>query len=415
MSKLLFPMASLAIYIVLSVGVAYADVSLVNQYDLNGNLVSGDGKFYEYNDANQLVKVRENDKNGKVVAEYFYDFSGQRVKKVENGVTFYYIGKHFETQVVAGQAKDTAHFFVDNERVAKRDDSGTYFYHPDHLGGTNVVTNTTGNVVARNSYLPFGEMREGGQEKYSYTGKEKDTATDLYYFESRFNSPELRHFTQADIADPDLSDPQDLNRYAYVGNNPLSYVDPDGYKKKKKAKLSKREKWMIAHGVDPDHDKTSLKKAKAQSKAGTKYTTTAKTSPVAQGLAVASTVGGNRAELTSTAISNKGRVLGASIKADDSKYNEVAETAIETASHMGLAGYLWTIMGEAGGALAGAVFDMKYFGYDVPNALGDAVVSWTPVVKDLNNTPKGSLPSTTGGQSIRAMQCNYDEKCLFGD
>lgn len=232
----------LAMAMALSVGVVHAEDSLVNQYDPNGNLVSGDGKFYEYNDASQLAKVREKDQAGAVIAEYFYDFSGQRVKKVENGVISYYIGKDYETQVVAEKAQDTTHFFVDNERVAKRDASGTYFYHPDHLGGTNVVTNATGVVVARNSYLPFGEMREGGEEKYSYTGKEKDVATDLYYFEARFNSPELRHFTQADIADPDLDDPQDLNRYAYVGNNPMSYVDPDGHKKKKKNKSNNNNK-----------------------------------------------------------------------------------------------------------------------------------------------------------------------------
>jgi RHS repeat-associated protein len=254
----------------------HADVSLVNQYDPNGSLVSGDGKYYEYNDANQLVRVRENDQNGKVIAEYFYDYTGQRVKKVENGVTTYYIGKHYETNVVAGKADNTSYFFADGERVAKKDSTGTYFFHPDHLDGVNAVTNAAGAVVAKTSYLPFGEIRQGGQEKFSYTGKEKDKATDLYYFDSRFNSPELRHFTQADIADPDLDDPQDLNRYAYVGNNPLSYVDPDGHKKKKKAKLSAREKWMIAHGVDPDKDHTHLKKAKKQEKEGKKYTKAAK-------------------------------------------------------------------------------------------------------------------------------------------
>jgi len=267
----------LAMCMALSTGVVHGEESMINQYDPNGNLVSGDGKYYEYNDANQLARVREKDSAGKVIAEYFYDFNGQRVKKVESGVATYYIGKQFETNVVAGKAENTSYFFADGERVAKKDSTGTYYFHNDHLGGVNAVTNTAGTVVAKTSYLPFGEVRQGGQEKYSYTGKEKDKATDLYYFDSRFNSPELRHFTQADSADADISDPQDLNRYAYVGNNPLSYVDPDGHKKKKKAKLSKREKWMIAHGVDPDHDKTSLKMAKKQEKAGKKYNVAAKT------------------------------------------------------------------------------------------------------------------------------------------
>lgn len=320
------------IYLAFAGVVSYADVSLVNQYDPNGNLVSGDGKYYEYNDANQLAKVRENDQNGKVIAEYFYDFAGQRVKKAENGVTTYSIGKHYETNVVAGKAENTSYFFANGERVAKKvlaaDGTllNTSFYHPDHLGGVNAVTNAAGTVVAKTSYLPFGEVRQGGQEKFSYTGKEKDKATDLYYFDARFNSPELRHFTQADSADADLSDPQDLNRYAYVGNNPLSYVDPDGHKKKKKAKLSKREKWMIEHGVDPDHDKTSLKSAKKQEKAGEKYNVAAKNAaPSASGGPIGAGIssggegasGGNSPELVSAGISNKGRALVSTTQTND--------------------------------------------------------------------------------------------------
>jgi len=260
--------------------IAYADTSIINVYDANGNLVTGDGRYYEYNDANQLVRVRQGDTiTGPVIAEYFYDFSGQRVKKIENGVVTYYVGKHFEKQVSGANEGSTSYYFGDDgERVAKKDPTGNiYYYHLDHLDGINAVTDSAGTIVARTDYLPFGDTRSGstGSEKYTYTGKEQDK-TGLYYFEARYNSPEFRHFTQADIAEPDYADPQDLNRYSYVGNNPLSYVDYDGFKKKKKAKLSKREKWMIAHGVDPDHDKTSLKKAKKLYKEGKKYATASK-------------------------------------------------------------------------------------------------------------------------------------------
>lgn len=262
----------------------WAETSIINVYDANGNLVSGDGRYYEYNDANQLVRVRQGDSAGAVIAEYVYDHSGQRVKKVENGVVTYYVGKHYEKQVGGTNEGATNYYFgAAGQRVAKKDPAGTvYFYHLDHLDSVNVVTNAAGTQVARADFLPFGDVREGSStEKYSYTDKERDK-TDLYYFDARYNSPEFRHFTQADIAEPDYSDPQDLNRYAYVGNNPLSYVDDDGFKKKKKskkkAKLSKREKWMIAHGVDPDHDKTPLKKAKKLYKEGKKYKKTASNS-----------------------------------------------------------------------------------------------------------------------------------------
>lgn len=76
----------------------HADTTLTYAYDANGNIIRGDGKYYEYNDANKLVRIRHNDQNGAVIAEYFYDNNGQRIKKVENGVTTYYIGKHYETE-----------------------------------------------------------------------------------------------------------------------------------------------------------------------------------------------------------------------------------------------------------------------------------------------------------------------------
>lgn len=243
---------------------AFADTSIINIYDANGNLVTGDGRYYEYNDANQLVQVRQGDTiTGPVIAEYFYDASGQRVKKIENGVVTYYVGKHFEKQVGGANEGSTSYYFGDDgERVAKKDPAGNiFYYHLDHLDGINAVTDSAGTIVAKTDYLPFGELRNGssGTEKYSYTGKEKDK-TDLYYFDARYNSPEFKHFTQADIAEPDYDDPQDLNRYSYVGNNPLSYVDYDGYKKKKKKHLSKREQRARSLGLNPDKDKYKVGK-----------------------------------------------------------------------------------------------------------------------------------------------------------
>jgi RHS repeat-associated protein len=230
--------------LLMAASIVYADTSIINVYDANGNLVTGDGRYYEYNDANQLAKVRQGDQAGPVIAEYFYDASGQRVKKIENGVVTYYVGKHFEKQVGGSNEGSTSYYFADDgERVAKKDSAGNiFYYHLDHLDGVNAVTDSAGTLVSRTDYLPFGEAREGssGSEKYAYTGKEKDK-TDLYYFDARYNSPEFKHFTQADIAEPDYDDPQDLNRYSYVGNNPLSYVDEDGFKKKKRQRSQKEK------------------------------------------------------------------------------------------------------------------------------------------------------------------------------
>jgi len=164
-----------------------------------------------------------------VIAEYFYDYTGQRIKKIENGVTTYYIGKHYEEIRDGVDIKKTDYYFANGERVARKDSSGNmFYYHSDHLGGTNVVTSSSGALVERTKYYPFSEIREGGNEKYLYTGKEKDKLTDWYYYEARYYNPEFKHFTQADTIEPDYYDPQDLNRYAYVRNNPIKMIDPDG-------------------------------------------------------------------------------------------------------------------------------------------------------------------------------------------
>jgi RHS repeat-associated protein len=86
-------------------------------------------------------------------------------------------------------------------------------------------------------------------ETIKFTGKERDQETGLDFFEARYFSSAQGRFTPADefkggIVDPftgldvetntalpyaDITDPQTLNKYAYVRNNPLRYVDPDGH------------------------------------------------------------------------------------------------------------------------------------------------------------------------------------------
>jgi RHS repeat-associated protein len=57
-----------------------------------------------------------------------------------------------------------------------------------------------------------------------------DDETGLFYFyQSRYYDPELGRFTQPDTIVPDPDDPQALNRYTYVNNNPLNLVDPTGH------------------------------------------------------------------------------------------------------------------------------------------------------------------------------------------
>ncbi len=89
-----------------------------------------------------------------------------------------------------------------------------------------MVTNSSGNVVGEQRYYPFGETRlSTGQ---LFTGQREMTGLGIYHFNARFYSPKLGRFISADSIVPNPANPQDLNRYSYVRNNPLRYTDPTG-------------------------------------------------------------------------------------------------------------------------------------------------------------------------------------------
>ena len=120
-------------------------------------------------------------------------------------------------------------YHEDDTQVGRKDPNGDkFYYHPDHLGSTTVVTNQTGDVVEETLYEPYGEVLSGGDSRYLYTGKELDDQSGLYYLGARYYDPFLTRFTQPDEEIPDPYNPQDLNRYSYVRNNPYKYVDPTG-------------------------------------------------------------------------------------------------------------------------------------------------------------------------------------------
>jgi RHS repeat-associated protein len=96
------------------------------------------------------------------------------------------------------------------------------------------MTNTSGAVVWKTDYKPFGEEDSFTgtiENNEKFAGKEKDKETGLYYFGARYLGPKIGRFLTVDpvgISEKDLLNPQRLNRYAYSLNNPYRYIDPDG-------------------------------------------------------------------------------------------------------------------------------------------------------------------------------------------
>ena len=202
-------------------------------YDANGNLIQGFDKYYEYNGFNQLETVRENSSSGELIAKYFYDPEGNRIKKIKHNTdgsntTTYYIGANFVQIINLSGVYNETYYHDEDDLIARKDSSGTHYYHPDHLGSTTLVTNESGEEVEETSYLPYGGIITGGDSRYLFTGKEKDTETGLYYYGARYYNSYFSHFIQPDTNIKEIYNPQDLNRYAYTRNNPYKYSDPSG-------------------------------------------------------------------------------------------------------------------------------------------------------------------------------------------
>jgi len=124
-----------------------------------------------------------------------------------------------------------------NMKIAQIKGTETSYYHRDHLGSSAVMTNAAGVKVEATEYAPYGTIREHtgtAVTDYRYTGKELDTATNLYYYGARYYDPMIGRFVTPDpilaayIQNGGVYKPVNLNLYHYAANNPLIYVDPNG-------------------------------------------------------------------------------------------------------------------------------------------------------------------------------------------
>lgn len=164
---------------------------------------------------------------------FTYDHEDRRVKKsIADGPATFYIGEHFQVKADTNTSESTSYIFAGTLRVAKITDGTTLYFHKDHLDSSSVLTDASGSPMEQTAYLPYGHERSrtgSDLSDYKFTDQEKDRETGLYNYDARLYDPVLGRFTMADTLLPDLYNPQALNRYAYVLNNPLIYTDPTGH------------------------------------------------------------------------------------------------------------------------------------------------------------------------------------------
>lgn len=163
------------------------------------------------------------------------------------------------------------------DTVPVDDGDNVNYYLADHLGTTQMELSKAGWPVWQGWFTPFGqEIQNGGEQtvvgqvtpdgtnnRFKFTGKERDTESGLDYFGARYYASTMGRFLSPDWAAKatpvpyaKLDNPQSLNLYAYVLNNPLSHTDPDGHidcsgKNAAGAGCQAIAKWNSDHGISP--------------------------------------------------------------------------------------------------------------------------------------------------------------------
>lgn len=191
------------------------------QYNNNGNAVRL---------ANTIVNYNYDGMPSKIDSEtYLYDYKGSRVRKTRSGTHTFYFNPYFEMRGSSGYK----YFYHMGKRIAHKKIGGGYFwYHNDHLQGTSIMTNSSGNKTREILYNSFGvpvrNTGSGSNPPHKFTGKERDNSG-LYFYGARYYHPTLGRFIQADTVYDPAAGIQGLNRYSYAANNPIRFNDPSGH------------------------------------------------------------------------------------------------------------------------------------------------------------------------------------------
>jgi RHS repeat-associated protein len=217
-------------------------------YDSDGNMTSRAGNtisWFSYNQPN-LISYGSNS------TQFKYNASHRRWMQSANFAgtpeTTYYVGGLLE-KLVRSTVTEYRHQIPIGSGTTiytRRTDStnGTYYVTSDHLGSGDLVIDSSANVLARESFTPFGARRGSNWQgvpttgdystfdtttRRGFTGHEMLDGVSLIHMNGRVYDPYLGRFLSPDPVVSSVAMSQSLNPFSYVMNNPLTLTDPSGY------------------------------------------------------------------------------------------------------------------------------------------------------------------------------------------
>jgi len=203
---------------------------------------------YAYNELGQLLMSYE---PNRATGVYYYGIDGMRAYKgvtdrtvspaVTTTTTCYYDGEELQAELDNDGKRYTYIWGPEGTPLTLlvKPSGGvteTYSYHTDALGSVVALTSTSGAVVAKYSYDPYGNpVSVGGsnlalakRNPLRYRSYYYDTETGNYYLPARYCDPSTMRFLTPDPAPASPGNPLTLNRYAYCDGDPVNLDDPDG-------------------------------------------------------------------------------------------------------------------------------------------------------------------------------------------
>jgi len=197
-------------------------------HDARGNVTSDGRHGFTYDHANQPVSISDTDSGS-----YTYDGRLRRVKQVVGGETIYSIyGRDgaLLTRDNATTGEITDYVSVGGQTFVRLKDGEPTYPLNDHLGTALLVADQSGAITSAHiyQYTPFGETwgalsPPGENDEQGYTGHVED-ATGLTYMQARYFDPVMGRFLSADPVGYE----DQLNVYAYVHNDSINMIDPNG-------------------------------------------------------------------------------------------------------------------------------------------------------------------------------------------